>query len=371
MITNFQKKVFHILVVWGVLAFMTPNTTSFSFELKGFGDVTYTNSTEKGNDKDSFSLGMLDLYASQLIDDKIDVFFELVIETDEKTGEPVADLERFQIGYIVNDALKVRAGRFHNILGYWNTAYHHGAQLQTSVDRPAFLNFEDDGGILPAHMVGLWFSGRLKTAPATVLYGVMAGNGSRVRDGVLDPNNASDDDKTKAASFRLTIEPSAVEGLGVSLSGNLSTIKGHTTTQTIHPITQIITQTITQSMEVRQGVFSADVTYFAGNVEFIGEYYIINDEDELSNDYSSSAYFAQGGYLIGEELLPYLRYEKTSVDENDPYFKELLRTKDTETMIGGLRYNISPASSLKAEVRGVDNGTDKFEEYAIQWAVAF
>ena len=359
MITNFQKKVLHILVVWGVLAFMTPNTTSFSFELKGFGDVTYTNSTERGNDKDSFSLGMLDLYASQPIDDKMDVFVELVIETDEVTGEPVTDLERFQISYIVNDALKVRVGRFHNILGYWNTAYHHGAQLQTSVDRPAFLNFEDDGGILPAHMVGLWFSGRLKTAPATVLYGVMAGNGSRVRDGVLDPNNVSDDDKTKAASFRLTIEPSAVEGLGVGLSGNLSTINGYDSVPA-------------KIMEVRQGVFSADVTYFAGDVEFIGEYYIINDEDKFvgSNDYSSSAYYAQGGYLIGEEFLPYLRYEKTSVDENDPYFT-VLGTKDTETMIGGLRYNLSPASSLKAEVRGVDNGTDKFEEYAIQWAAAF
>lgn len=358
MITNFQKKVIHILVVWGILAFMTPNTTSFSFELKGFGDVTYTNSTERGNDKDTFSLGMLDLYVSQPIDDKMDVFVELVIETDEETGEPVTDLERFQISYIVNDALKVRVGRFHNILGYWNTAYHHGAQLQTSVDRPAFLNFEDDGGILPTHLVGLWFSGRLKTAPATVLYGVMAGNGSRVRDGVLDPNNASDDDKTKAASFRLKIEPSAVEGLGVGLSGNLSTVKGYTVT--------------TQTMEVRQGVFSADVTYFADNVEIIGEYYIIKDEDKFgaSNDYSSSAYYAQVGYLIGEEFLPYLRYEKTSIDENDPYFS-VLGTKDTETMIGGLRYNINPVSSIKAEVRGVDNGTDKFEEYAIQWAAAF
>jgi len=358
MITNFQKNVIHILVVWGILAFMTPNTTSFSFELKGFGDVTYTNSTERGNDKDTFSLGMLDLYVSQPIDDKMDVFVELVIETDEETGEPVTDLERFQISYIVNDALKVRVGRFHNILGYWNTAYHHGAQLQTSVDRPAFLNFEDDGGILPTHLVGLWFSGRLKTAPATVLYGVMAGNGSRVRDGALDPNNASDDDKTKAASFRLKIEPSAVEGLGVGLSGNLSTVKGYTVT--------------TQTMEVRQGVFSADVTYFADNVEIIGEYYIIKDEDKFgaSNDYSSSAYYAQVGYLIGEEFLPYLRYEKTSIDENDPYFS-VIGTKDTETMIGGLRYNINPVSSIKAEVRGVDNGTDKFEEYAIQWAAAF
>lgn len=358
MITNFQKKVIHILVVWGIFAFMIPKTTSFSFELKGFGDVTYTNSTERGNDKDTFSLGMLDLYVSQPIDDNMDVFVELVIETDEKTGEPVTDLERFQISYIVDDALKVRVGRFHNILGYWNTAYHHGAQLQTSVDRPAFLNFEDDGGILPTHLVGLWFSGRLKTAPATVLYGVMAGNGSRVRDGALDPNNASDDDKTKAVSFMFKIDPSAVEGLGVGLSGNLSTVKGYAVT--------------TQTIEVRQGIFSADVTYFANNVEIIGEYYIIKDEDKFgaSNDYSSSAYYAQMGYLIGEELLPYLRYEKTSIDENDPYFS-VLGTKDTETMIGGLRYNINPVSSIKAEVRGVDNGTDKFEEYAIQWAAAF
>ena len=40
-------------------------------------------------------------------------------------------------------------------LGYWNNAFHHGRWLQITVDRPEILKFEDEGGLLPVHLVGV------------------------------------------------------------------------------------------------------------------------------------------------------------------------------------------------------------------------
>ena len=69
--------------------------------------------------------------------------------------EVVVDVERLQIAYRWSDALRLTAGRGHTALGYWNESYHHGKLLQPTVERPEVLKFEDDGGILPVHFVGL------------------------------------------------------------------------------------------------------------------------------------------------------------------------------------------------------------------------
>ena len=74
-------------------------------------------------------------------------------------------MERAQLGYSFSDALTFWVGRFHTPYGYWNTAFHHGAQIQTSVTRPLFIDFEDKGGILRAHSLGLLAHGRVPAGP--------------------------------------------------------------------------------------------------------------------------------------------------------------------------------------------------------------
>ena len=352
-----NSKVF-LLPLIVLLVLLGTSSSARAFELNGFGDVTFTNSTKTNNDQGAFALGGLDLYVSQPIDDRMDVFVELVVEADD-TGNFVLDLERLQLGYLINDALKVRAGRFHNIIGYWNTAFHHGAQLQTSIERPAFLEFEDGGGILPAHLVGLWASGRYKTAPLSLTYGVMVGNGAKVQDGALSPNNKSDDSGNKAVSFRLTAEPDGIPGLMFGVSGDYAVVGGFTGSNEI--------------MRVKQNIASLDVTYFEKPFEFLAEYYLIRDKDDFSGGkkYSSNAYYIQGGYVIKDRFIPYARYEKVSLDDKgDPYFGAL-GTKESKRTIAGMRYNLSVSSAVKAEVRFINNGTEKFEEYAAQWSVAF
>jgi len=43
----------------------------------------------------------------------------------------------------------------HTALGYYNTAYHHGTWFQTATGRPYMYFYEDSGGILPVHIVGI------------------------------------------------------------------------------------------------------------------------------------------------------------------------------------------------------------------------
>ncbi len=336
-----------------------PVAHSYAFEFKGFADVSYNKSTEDGADQGAFALGAVDFYLAQQLDDRTDVLVEFVIESDE-TGEFVVDLERLQLGYIFSDAFKLRAGRFHTILGYWNTAFHHGAELQTSATRPAFLEFEDDGGILPVHMVGLWGTGSFKSSPAVVNYGVMAGNGSKLQDGALNPNNISDDSDDKAIAFRVTVEPTQIDGLGIGLSGSFATVSGYTGSS--------------ETLRIKQNIYELDVTYFANNVEVLAEYYIFKNEDDLgtSGSFSSSAYYVQAGYAIMDKYIPYARYENVSIDDDgDPFFTATGTVDSTQTALG-LRYNLSLLSSLKAEMRFVDrDGADNHNEYTLQWACTF
>jgi hypothetical protein len=129
--------------------------------LHGFGDVQYYQflNSDDTDEHGAFALGQLDLYMAESIGSRLDVLTELVIESPDG-AEFVVDLERIQIGYVASDAFKLSAGRFHSPIGYWNTAYHHGSFLQTTIERPLFLRFEDGGGVLPVHSIGVLASSR-------------------------------------------------------------------------------------------------------------------------------------------------------------------------------------------------------------------
>lgn len=351
------------LFVTGIfLALLTISSPANSFELHGFGNVTFTQSTESKNDRGAFGLGELAFYISERVDDRTDILIEFVLEPQAGKPDFEIELERLQLGYIVSDTFKLRVGRFHNVIGFWNTEYHHGVQLQTSIDRPLFLKFEHDGGIMPVHAVGLWGSGRYNTDTLNLTYDVTLANGSKVQDGMIDPNNFADDTHNKAVSLRLTTESNEMPGFKAGISGNYALVKGFTTTTT--PTTEIFS--------VKQQIIAFDLTYFKKPVEFIAEYYIFNAENDISGErYFNSFFYTQGGYMIKENLMPYARFENIAIYENSPYFIAL-SINDSRRTIAGVRYNLSHVNCIKAEMRFIDNDTiADFNEYAVQWAVSF
>jgi len=371
-VRSFRKTLSLSLLIFFLLQ---ADRSARGFEFKGFADVTYSRSSidpalDPEGRNGAFALGQFDLFMTQPLEDRLEVLAELVVES-EKSGESFIDLERLQISYHFSDTLQLHAGRFHNILGYWNTAYHHAALFHTTIERPEFLEFEDDGGILPVHLVGVWLSGKIAGAPGEIDYGIMAGNGPSLEnyDGryTLNPGNVSDKNKNKAVSVNLTFEPSFPTGLGLGIFGNFSQV----------PIlnTALFTPLVDQ---VDQSILGADLFYDyslngSSGLELLGEYYLIADKGSESNPgrFVSTAYYVQSGYHLTERFTPYLRYEQVQIKEGDPYFNAL-GTTDSNHWIYGLRYSINPSSALKAEVRIVDRvGKDRYNEYAAQWAFGF
>lgn len=334
--------------------------------LHGFADVGY-NLSNRGNIQGSgpkgFGVGSFDLYLNPQLGDRIKTLVELIFEVDE-AGHVATDLERAQMGYTFSDAATAWVGRFHTPYGYWNTGLHHGAQIQTSILRPMFLDFEDKGGILPAHTVGAWLTGNVRAGEGKVSYDLYAGNGPRLESNVLNPNSARDDNHQAMVGFNLGYNFSgAAEGLKLGLHGfktEVSDDVGGSKTD-VH----------------MTGVYG---TYITDEWELLSEYYHFNNYDTLGggDKHGSNAWFAQLGRNFGV-WTPYGRYEKTSLNQNDPYFfNQVSGISYTRTALG-LRYDLTPTSALKAELnRTRMNGTnfnglidDSFSEARLQWAVRF
>lgn len=184
--------------------------------LHGFADVGAGYSRQSNiyqSGPKGFSVGSFSLYLTPELSARVKSLIEVSIEVDQN-GSTTVDLERLQLGYTFSDALTVWGGRYHTPYGSWNTAFHHGQQIQTTLTRPRFLEFEDRGGILPSHTVGLWLTGALPVG-ARINYDLYAGNGPRIAidaagpapGGTLNPNVAGDNNHSAQVGARLEFAP--------------------------------------------------------------------------------------------------------------------------------------------------------------------
>ena len=126
----------------------------------GFGDINYVWDNDKGKNRDSFVLGQLDFFVTSQLAENLSVMSETVIEADDSNNFAI-EIERLLLQWRLSDYFNVDLGRYHTAIGYYNTAYHHGTWFQTGTGRPAFLDFEDGGGLIPAHNVGLSLNGQI------------------------------------------------------------------------------------------------------------------------------------------------------------------------------------------------------------------
>ena len=108
----------------------------------------------------TFQAGEFDLFMTSKLSDHLSFLAEMVLGPDA-TNVFGVDIERYQLTYRASRYFSASAGRFHTSIGYYNTAYHHGTWFSTAEGRPIMYLFEDSGGILPVHMVGVSLSGEV------------------------------------------------------------------------------------------------------------------------------------------------------------------------------------------------------------------
>ena len=251
------------------------------------------------------TVGAVDFYLSPQLGERVKGLVEMNVEVAHGSGSVGVDLERTQIGYQFSEAATLWLGRFHTPYGYYNTAFHHGLQIATSLRRPRFLAFEDQGGILPAHTTGLWLTGEARDGDARLRYDLFVGNGQHIIGGTLDPQAAGSFDGQVVVGGRLGLKPGGVLG---DLQFGVSYLSGRVSSEDNPGLTRL----------TAAGLYAY---YDTDSWEHQAEYYLFRNEDLLggTGTHRSRAGFVQLGYRNGL-YTPYVRYERTALDQTDSYF---------------------------------------------------
>lgn len=304
--------------------------------IRGFGDVNFGGDTQHGSTT-SFSLGQLDLFITSDISEKFKFLSEIVFEGENSNvyGQPKpgvnslgVDLERYVIQYSHNDYFNISAGRMHTAIGYYNTAYHHSTWLQTTEGRPLLFRFEDEGGPLPIHIVGVSASGDIPSGSLRLHYVAEVGNGRESRTPYLaEPvQNIVDENNHKAVNVAVYARPEAVRGLQMGFSAYQDVLE---------PI---------DAPRVGQTILAAHGVLTRSNYEWLNEAMLIRESLYGQNKvYNTPGFYTQISKQFGS-WRPYLRYQYINVAKNNPIFPDISLQHGPSL---GVRYDASEFVALK------------------------
>jgi hypothetical protein len=286
--------------------------------------------------KTSFRAGEFDLFITSQLAEKLSFLTELVFSSGPNNVFGV-DIERFQLTYRNNKYFEISAGRFHTSIGYYNTAFHHGTWFSTATGRPFMFFFEDSGGPLPIHELGITATGAVSNTGKFNLHWIAeVGNGSSevgnalYGDGV---ENFASDRNHKDVNVAAYIRPEWVEGLQIGasfLTGDLITSVG--------------------SVKVNQTIASAYAVLIDSKWEFLNEFVLLHHQVTVGGQtFNSPMGYTQLAYRIGKAR-PYFRWQEVNIPTNDPV---TAFTGRYEGPSGGLRYDAFTYACLKLQYNRV------------------
>lgn len=290
-----------------------------------FGDASYL-ATER-DVPEGFTLGQLVAHMNAGLADRLFVAAEATI-TPRSAGT-VATLERLIVRYDFSDALKISGGRYHTPIAWWNTQYHHGVWLQTSIDRPRLVRFGTP--LIPVHFLGLLAEGNVAVGRSALVYEAGIGNGRQ--PDLVGPGDTGESEAGLAFVGGLRLRPAALTGLQVGIHAYLDDVPAGATT-------------------VDERIVGGHVAWMS-NPEVVVEYLHFTHRPEVAGADASTSdgLYAQAGWRPGAapSLQPYVRYEIIEIGAGDPLFTGLGLAYNG--IIGGLRWDVADYAALKGEVR--------------------
>jgi Gram-negative porin len=297
-----------------------------SLEVHGFADVGFSATDQKGTNS-GFNLGQFDLHIASALSRKISYFAEITVNAHPE--DYTIEMERSFIRYDYNDYFKISFGRFHTPIGYWNTAFHHGAWLQTTIDRPFIVKV--GGTFTPVHFVGALAEGSIPSGGLGLGYNVGVGNGRGSL--IARPGDAGDVNNNRAWVAKVFARPARAYGMEVGGSFYRDKI------------------TLKTGPNYREWISSAYLTWTKGAPEFLAEFDNVNHRNLATNAVANSnAFYVQFGYRLPwfeKTLKPYYRFEYTHM----PLSEEVFTYQPLQESIFGLRYDISSFAAFKSEYR--------------------
>ena len=307
-----------------------------NLHIAGFGDVNYSQTKHLEGPR-GFTLGQFVLHMSSELSPRVSFFGELsfTARTDAGTGTPPAtgfntEVERMSIRFDHSDKFKASFGRYHTPINYWNTAFHHGQWLQTTITRPEMIMF--GGRFLPVHFVGALVEGVTPAGGLNLNYQVGVGNG---RNSVISrAGDAGDVNNNRAVLATAFVKPDQLYGLQAGGSVYADTI------------------TLSTGRTFSERIVSAHAVWNKENPELIAEFAAVrHDENTAATPTWSKAFYVQAAYRLADTLhqyKPYFRFEHIGINATDAVYTGV-NNLDGATV--GIRYDLAAYAAVKGEYR--------------------
>lgn len=218
--------------------------------------------------------------------------------------------------------------------------------------RPYLFSFEDEGGILPIHNVGVSAYGKLPSGSLGLHWVAEIGNGrtSRSKDAEF-VQNVLDENNRKSVNIALFARPEWAEGLEIG---------GSVLRDRLYPESK---------SRINQTVSSAYVAYDRSGVQFLNEVVLMSNKllDDR-NTIHNTGFYSQISKRF-RAVSPFVRYEYLNVNGRDPIFGDIGRRSGP---LGGLRFEVGEFSAFKVQYgRTSRTGFGSFNDLTGQIAFAF
>jgi hypothetical protein len=331
-------------------------------KFRGFGDVraflanqnlavignnpgSPTIATQGGNS--TFALGVMDLFITSQISERFSYLTEVGFEADPGSNNIGVDLERAQLSFVPNDKFSLTMGRMHAMLGYYNTAFHHGTWFQTTIDRPRMFEFEDSGGPLPIHNVGLGSMGKIPSGKLGLHWLAEVGNGKQTYSLAAGPApaNVLSDHTGKSTNLGMFVRPEKLDGLQAGFDWYQASVV---------PVVSLLPGfgepnfAFPNAVDYyKQNIYVAHAVYITPKIELMAEDAEMRDlpRGSVRPLYTSGGY-AEASHVFGQ-FRPYARFQWMNPNFNDP------NTAWTGRWVGptgGVRWDLNAFIALKVEL---------------------
>jgi hypothetical protein len=336
-----------------------------SFQMFGDAGFGWSNPSQADTSNASFAIGSIDLFSTAQIGEHFQTLSEIVFEGDSADNEVEVDVERLWGQWTFGDALYLKLGREHSPQSRWNRRYHHGKWLWTSATQPFLARFEDDGGPLQVHQVGVEAGGRLATGAGVLEYTAVAGNGRGRKPSEVQ--NFGDRNDAKAYDVGFGFSPAPITGFAFGGDVHFDEIPH-------------VADDPTRLHAIRETVETGFLEYFASPLELLGEAAFIQHDDRTSNrTFHHASGYLQAGWHVGA-FTPFARVDVRRMSLGDPFYAPSDVDLDSTEGVLGVRYDLSESVAVKLEggvgrdQRRATNGrifTGTFERLAAQLAWVF
>lgn len=298
---------------------------------QGFADINWSNTStglaDDGRKTDGFTLGNLVGHVSASLGGNLSFYTEVVVSPRVDAAGFDIDLARAIVRYDFGDHFKLSAGRYHAPVSYWNTAFHRGTWLQTTIFRPDIVK---EQFFQPDHFEGVIAEGVLWRTPG-LGYAVGFGNGREADLFLMGDNGGNSTHQAYVA--KLFLRPPQLAGVEFGGAGYRDTIAvGDAAHRVSYP----------------EWITSGYVAITKEAPELIAEFSLLRHHDPVYGlDYRSHAFYVQGAWRFPQapSWKPYVRFEKAVDPDDEPVFGALTNSK---TLVG-LRYELTDYAALKIE----------------------